>query len=387
MTWEQLCISSPSDILAWADDEPWSRAMAECAQDVAWHPEGNVWTHTKMVCAQLTRLEEWAMLTHAERTAVLFTALFHDCGKPLTSRVDLGSGRITSPNHAVKGAHLARSILRTLGCNVTTREQIIRLVRFHGRPAFLLEKLQPSHEVVSLSWLVSNKLLYLFALADTRGRLTVEMTRPEENLHFWKLVAEDNGCFDRPYPFANDHARFLFYRQEQPSLHYVPYERHRCTVTLMSGLPGSGKDAWLAVNRAELPVVSLDEIRGELDVAATDDQGEVIQLARERCRELLRSGRSFAFNATNILRQTRRRWIDLFADYDARIEIVYVEPPLPVILSRNARRDRSVPEGVIRELFDKCEPPTLTEAHGLTTVCDGAVFTERQNLTGSAPRS
>ena len=24
-------------------------------------------------------------------------------------------------------------------------------------------------------------------------------------------------------------------------------------------------------------------------------------------------------------RQTRRRWIDLFADYDARIEIVYID--------------------------------------------------------------
>ena len=53
----------------------------------------------------------------------------------------------------------------------------------------------------------------------------------------------------------------------------------------------------------------------------------------------------------------------------ARIEIVYVEPPLPVILSQNARRVRPVPEKVIRELADKCEPPTLTEAHGLMIVC------------------
>ncbi len=128
---------------------------------------------------------------------------------------------------------------------------------------------------------------------------------------------------------------------------------------------GSGKDAWLAANRPGLPVVSLDNLRVELDVEATDDQGEVIQVARERCREHLRLGRSFALNATNILRQTRRRWIDLFADYDARIEIVYVEPPLPVILSQNARRDRPVPEGVIRELADKYEPPTFAEAHSL----------------------
>ena len=74
-----------------------------------------------------------------------------------------------------------------------------------------------------------------------------------------------------------------------------------------------------------------------------ENQGEVIQLARERCRELLRSGQSFAFSATNLLHQTRQRWIDLFADYNARIEIVYVEPPMPVILAQNKRRERSVP--------------------------------------------
>ena len=58
-----------------------------------------------------------------------------------------------------------------------------------GRPPYLLEKQNPEREVISLSWLVSNRLLHLFALADTRGRHAAEMTRPEENLHLWKLVA------------------------------------------------------------------------------------------------------------------------------------------------------------------------------------------------------
>jgi hypothetical protein len=274
--------------------------MADCQQDEGWHSEGDVWTHTKMVCAQLPLLVDWSGLTRHEQTVLFFSALFHDSGKPLTSQVDVITGRITSPKHEVRGEHLARSVLRQLECDLTTREQIARLVRFHGRPAFLLEKPDPSREVVSLSWFVSNKLLYLFALADSRGRTTTDMGRPEENLHLWKLVAEENGCFDPPYPFANDHARFLFYRQEKPNLHYVPYENHRCTVTMTSGLPGSGKDAWLAANRPELPVVSLDELRDELQVDAADDQGEVIQ-----------------------------------------------------------------------ELAEKCEPPTISESHELTTVCCG----------------
>jgi len=139
-------------------------------------------------------------------------------------------------------------------------------------------------------------------------------------------------------------------------------------VTMLSGLPGSGKDTWLATGRPDLPVVSLDAVRVELDAGPTDDQGEVIQAARGRCRELLRSGRSFAFNATNLLRLTRRGWIDLFADYGARVEVVYVEPPMAVILAQNKRRERPVPEKVIRDLAARCEPPTVTEAHRLSMI-------------------
>ncbi len=122
-------------------------------------------------------------------------------------------------------------------------------------------------------------------------------------------------------------ARFLFYRDQLSSLHYTPHEDYRCTATLMSGLPGAGNDTWLARSRPEIPIVALDAIRNALDIEATDNQGEVIQAAREQCREPLRAGQNFAFNATNITRRMRQRWIDSFADYGARIETVYIEPP------------------------------------------------------------
>lgn len=106
-------------------------------------------------------------------------------------------------------------------------------------------------------------------------------------------------------------------------------------------------------------------MRVELDVEATENQGEVIQAARESCREFLRVGHDFAFNATNTMRQTRKRWIDLFADYNARVEIVYVEPPLPVIYQQNSRRPKPVPKQAIQRLLEKLEPPTWAEAHGV----------------------
>jgi putative nucleotidyltransferase with HDIG domain len=370
MNREQLKRASLEDITAWAETQPWCQAMADCAQDAEWHSEGDVWTHTKMVLGQLLELEEWPSLTPHEQSVLTFTALFHDVAKPQTTEVDPETGRVRSPRHAVKGEHVARNVLRDLGCDLKTREEIARLVRYHGRPAFLLEREEPTHEVVRLSWLVSNRLLYLFALADTRGRDTDSMTRPEENLHFWKLMAEEAGCYDRPYPFATDHARFTFFRQQEPNLHYVPHEDFACTVTLMAGLPGSGKDTWLSKNRTDLPIVSLDDIRGELGVDPTDNQGRVAQEAQERCREFLRSGTSFAFNATNTMRQTRGRWLDLFADYNARIEIVYLEPPFENLLRQNRTRSRNVPEPVIRRLAGKCEPPTWMECHSLV-ISDG----------------
>jgi len=370
MNWQQLRQESFNNIIAWAEDQPWCEQMANCVQDAQWHAEGNVWEHTQMVLRQLVELDEWPTLDTQQETVLKFTALFHDVAKPLTTHVDPDTGRVTSPKHAVRGEHVARSVLRDLGCDLDTREEICRLVRYHGRPAFLLEREDPTHEVVKLSWLASNQLLYLFALADTLGRDTDSMTRPEENLHYWKLTADEAGCYDKPFPFANDHARFLFFRQQEPNVHYVPHEDFSCEVTMLSGLPGSGKDRWLSRHRGDLPVVSLDDIRKEIGIDPTENQGTVIQLAKERCRELLRKKVAFAFNATNTMRQTRGRWIDLFCDYGARIEIIYVEPSFERILKQNKERSEPVPERAIQKLADKCEPPTWLECHTLRVVSE-----------------
>lgn len=365
MNWQQLQRASHEEIIAWAEQQPWCQSMRDCLQDAEWHSEGDVWTHTKMVFEQLVLLNEWPSLTSNEQAILNFTALFHDVAKPITTEVDPETGRVRSPKHAVKGEHIARAVLRDLNCDLATREQIARLVRNHGRPCFLLERDNPTHEVVRLSWLVNNRLLYLFALADTRGRDTDSMSRPEENLHFWKLVSEEANCFEQPFPFETEHARFTFFHASEPNLHYTPHEQFSCAVTMMAGLPGSGKDTWLATQRPELPVVSLDELRTELGVDPTDNQGRVAQLAQERCKEFLRSGISFAFNATNTTKMIRDRWIKLFADYRARIEIAYLEPPFGEILRQNKLRDDAVPETVIRKLAERCEPPTWLEAHAL----------------------
>lgn len=365
VNWHRLKAASCEQIIAWAETQDWCRAMAACVQDPEWHAEGDVWTHTQRVIQELAKLDEWPELKPHEQTVLKFTALFHDIAKPVTTERDPETGRVRSPKHAVKGEYIARAILRKLECDLATREEIVRMVRFHGRPAFLLEREKPAHEVIRLSWLLSNRLLFLFALADTRGRDTDSMGRPEETLQYWKLLAQDHHCYEAPFPFVSEHARFLFLRHAEPDIHYVPHPEFKCTVTMMSGLPGSGKDTWIARHRRDAIVVSLDELRAELEIDASENQGRVAQAARERCRECLRAGVSFVFNATNLLRQTRARWIELFESYKARIEIVYLEPTWTKLLRQNRGRLEPVPDSAIQRLAVKCEPPTWHECHDL----------------------
>ena len=90
-----------------------------------------------------------------------------------------------------------------------------------------------------------------------------------------------------------------------------------------------------------------------------------MEVARERCREFLRLGTSFAFNATNTVKQTRQRWVDLFADYGARIELVYIEPTWDRLLQQNKNRSKAVPEKVVEKLAAMTEPPTWLQGHSL----------------------
>ncbi|MBB5031158.1 ATP-binding protein [Prosthecobacter vanneervenii] len=367
-SWANMLRADDATILDWASRQPWAAPMRACMQDAQWHAEGDVWTHTCMVYEQVTRLAEYPDLSRQEQIMLLLVALLHDAGKPATTMLDPETGRTRSPKHSLVGAAMTRQILRDLGCDLPTREHIVRLVRYHGRPPYLLESREPERSVIQLSSLLSNRLLYLFALADTRGRHAEEMSRPEETLHLWRDTALEHGCFNCEYPFANDHARLLYHRDELTSLHYTPHEDYTCTVTMMSALPGAGKDTWLATERRGLSVVSLDAVREELDVSSTDNQGQVIQTAREHCREHLRAHRSFAFNATNLTSMLRRRWIDLFLSYHARVEIIYLEPPLATILRQNKAREASVPESVIHRLLAKTEVPTLSEAHAVRLI-------------------
>ena len=171
-------------------------------------------------------------------------------------------------------------------------------------------------------------------------------------------------------PLPADHARFLYFRTPGRDPDYLAYDDTRCEVVLLSGLPGVGKDRWLREHLPDLPVISLDAIRAELGIDPTGPQQPVVEAARERAKAYLRRGQSFAWNATNLSRDIRHRCTSLFAAYNARVRILYLEAPEPRLLAQNRTRPTPVPEAVIDRLLARWEVPDRTEAHRVDWIAD-----------------
>jgi predicted kinase len=163
--------------------------------------------------------------------------------------------------------------------------------------------------------------------------------------------------------FSSDAARVLFFRDDRRHPLSPAHEAYSTEVVLMSGLPGAGKDHYLRTNQPDVPVISLDGIRQEMGIDFDDEQGSVVNEARERARTFLRRGERFAWNGTNVSRQLRSQPLDLFFAYQARVKIVYIEVPADELFAQNRARAARVPEQVVHRLLDRWEVPDRTEAH------------------------
>jgi tRNA nucleotidyltransferase (CCA-adding enzyme) len=111
-------------------------------QEKQWHPEGDVWVHTLMVVDQAAEASRrWAEVS--DREALMWGALCHDLGKPLTTRLETEGpkrGRITSYQHEEAGEAPIRRFLGRLTDKKRLIERIVRLAKYHLRPAELYKQ-------------------------------------------------------------------------------------------------------------------------------------------------------------------------------------------------------------------------------------------------------
>jgi hypothetical protein len=267
----------------------WFRALEACPQDPVFHAEGDVKLHTRLVADALIADEEWQALGKEERASLFWAALLHDVAKPACTRVD-GTGRVTAPGHSRRGQIMARQILWRMGVPFRQREEICHLITHHQRPLYLLERQQPERWLHAISLQTRCDLLAVLAAADVRGRVCPNAAHLLEQIALFREMAREEDCLAGAKSFASAHSRFMYFRKSGRSSEYEAYDDWQVAAILLSGLPASGKDNWLAGNADDRVVIALDELRIELDVDPGAPQGTVVAAARERARVALRAG-------------------------------------------------------------------------------------------------
>jgi poly(A) polymerase len=100
---------------------PELEAMKGVLQPEQFHPEGDVFVHTRLMLS---------LLPESVSIPLVFAVLFHDVAKPVTSRVD-ETGRIRFNEHDRIGAEMTEAIMRRLRFSGAEIEATVEMVRQH----------------------------------------------------------------------------------------------------------------------------------------------------------------------------------------------------------------------------------------------------------------
>lgn len=149
----------------------------------------------------------------------------------------------------------------------------------------------------------------------------------------------------------------------------TPARKPKGVVVLAIGLPGSGKSSWF--KRHNITPLSSDTLRMLLFDDPTEQrfQDLVFSNLRSMLKARLIARRPMNYvDATNLSTHDRQGWIKMARDFGYEVHGVYFDVPVEVCLERNQRRQRVVPEDVMRRMASKLHPPSFEEGFAKITV-------------------
>ena len=362
------------DFAACLDVFPVLEQAKTTPQDPVYHGEGDVWTHTQMVVSELLALADFQAASESEQRVLFLAALLHDVAKYRTTVIN-EQGRISQPGHSKKGALDARILLWELGLPFAEREAVCNLIAVHQVPFFAFEDNRHGHTPQwlchSLSWQTNIRLLCALAEADMHGRVCADKSQALDNIALLRELAREEGCEQTPKAFANEHTRLRYFQGHEVYPDFALQMPQGSKVTLMCGLPASGKNTWVAQHAGGMPVLSYDDTRQRLGLKYGANEGLVAHTVLEEAKAHLRAKQDFVWNATHLSVQMRQKNLAACLAYDAHVRIVCVEADKATLLKRNQVRDSSLSNAKLLQMLKHWEMPTLFEAHQLKVSLNG----------------
>ena len=137
----------------------------------------------------------------------------------------------------------------------------------------------------------------------------------------------------------------------------------KAELTILVGLPASGKSSFLEDCTSKMVVVCPDNIRKEVFGVEfnKDVEGMVWFLTRSMIKMLLLQDKTVILDATNISVSRRKEWIDLGHECNAQVSAIHFDTPYETCVERNKARSRVVPDNVMERMRDEFEVPETDE--------------------------
>jgi len=160
--------------------------LRDIPQEKKYHPEGNVWNHTKMVVDIASIIKEFS----EDIRSFMWAALLHDIGKIPTTKFI--RGRYRSYDHDREGAKMAYNLMSKYVDNKLA-EDVKILVRYHMHHIYIGKNMKFADYKGLIESNKINDIILLF-IADKLGRGNQNYKEFEENIKEILVIIDKIEC-------------------------------------------------------------------------------------------------------------------------------------------------------------------------------------------------
>lgn len=133
-------------------------------------------------------------------------------------------------------------------------------------------------------------------------------------------------------------------------------------IIFLKGLPASGKSTWakqFCKENINFERLNKDDLREEFKELNPSGQwnktfeNQILEIQRKRGIDFINGGFSIIIDDTNFAEKHRTFWLKVAEKYGLQFEEKYFDTPVDVCVDRDKHREKSVGEGVIRDMYKR----------------------------------